>query len=409
MYGNTDWHDTGGDKFSCTWYGSKASRCPKYGSKYENGGMVANDACCACGGGDFDDDATADVCADATSNDGSPWHDEGGTATNCEWYAAKSTRCKRYGHKYAFEGRVANDACCVCDGGFTQTKNVQYVYDPDAVVITAQLRLFNLTTDQMGSAVESQLITAFEATLNLPAGNLAITSYQDFELPKARAKPHNPFSTRPGRNLANGFNFKPMVPITNAVDLKIDVTTSDIASFRSDLKRAIMKGALKQSAKRVLSTVTRVSRSAPLKGPACLNLCNAGNPTSEGDMDVCYCSQECLRMGDCCPSFHSMPCLPEKVITWAPTPSGPGDHWLPENSKWNLFNHVNVKPIGQPLGGGGAPSYTTLLSGLSQSGRNSFSGFSGAGILGGGTSYSGLSLSGLAGNNAPTLLQTLQG
>merc|ERR1719270_2778207 len=44
------WHDSDGSKYDCQWY-SKDNNCENYGDGYENEGLTANKACCACGGG----------------------------------------------------------------------------------------------------------------------------------------------------------------------------------------------------------------------------------------------------------------------------------------------------------------------------------------------------------------------
>eukprot|EP00751_Fragilariopsis_kerguelensis_P023420 CAMPEP_0170872202 /NCGR_PEP_ID=MMETSP0734-20130129/26430_1 /TAXON_ID=186038 /ORGANISM="Fragilariopsis kerguelensis, Strain L26-C5" /LENGTH=68 /DNA_ID=CAMNT_0011251951 /DNA_START=229 /DNA_END=435 /DNA_ORIENTATION=- len=41
----------GGDLPTCDWYQSYSDRCQDTGNKDENGGMVACEACCVCGGG----------------------------------------------------------------------------------------------------------------------------------------------------------------------------------------------------------------------------------------------------------------------------------------------------------------------------------------------------------------------
>lgn len=45
------WHDAWGAEFDCLWYSQKESRCRKYGHLFEFDNHVANEACCACGGG----------------------------------------------------------------------------------------------------------------------------------------------------------------------------------------------------------------------------------------------------------------------------------------------------------------------------------------------------------------------
>lgn len=46
-----EWHDADGATYNCAWY-ANGNRCAQYGGEYANGGLTANDACCACGGGD---------------------------------------------------------------------------------------------------------------------------------------------------------------------------------------------------------------------------------------------------------------------------------------------------------------------------------------------------------------------
>jgi len=44
------WHDSDGPKYDCQWY-QKENHCKTFGHGYENEGLTANEACCACGGG----------------------------------------------------------------------------------------------------------------------------------------------------------------------------------------------------------------------------------------------------------------------------------------------------------------------------------------------------------------------
>ena len=49
------WHDAGGKEFDYAWYANTVNACIDYGAdeqRRSNVGLVANDACCACGGGD---------------------------------------------------------------------------------------------------------------------------------------------------------------------------------------------------------------------------------------------------------------------------------------------------------------------------------------------------------------------
>lgn len=45
------WFDSDGPKYNCLWYAEIPTRCPWYGHKFEKFDMVANEACCECGGG----------------------------------------------------------------------------------------------------------------------------------------------------------------------------------------------------------------------------------------------------------------------------------------------------------------------------------------------------------------------
>lgn len=45
------WYDEAGPAFECVWYASEASRCGDWGNNFRNFGLVANEACCVCGGG----------------------------------------------------------------------------------------------------------------------------------------------------------------------------------------------------------------------------------------------------------------------------------------------------------------------------------------------------------------------
>lgn len=53
------WHDSYGEDSSCTKYYSQPGKCAKYGDKYAFGGLVANKACCKCGGGSIKVEATS--------------------------------------------------------------------------------------------------------------------------------------------------------------------------------------------------------------------------------------------------------------------------------------------------------------------------------------------------------------
>ena len=63
------WNDADGAVYSCVWYGATSSRCPNYGSSYANEGLVANQACCACGGGATEEDLDCGEVAETTIQD----------------------------------------------------------------------------------------------------------------------------------------------------------------------------------------------------------------------------------------------------------------------------------------------------------------------------------------------------
>ncbi len=58
----SDWYDNNGSTYNCAWYAERASRCTLYGSLFENGGKVANEACCACGGGTRTGSDSSAIC-----------------------------------------------------------------------------------------------------------------------------------------------------------------------------------------------------------------------------------------------------------------------------------------------------------------------------------------------------------
>lgn len=98
------------DGYDCAYYSEK-DRCARFGSKYDNGGLVAKTACCACGGGE------EDTCEDLTNADETPWHDEYGPKYDCEWYS-KAMRCIKSGSTVSnADGVNAKMACCTCGGG----------------------------------------------------------------------------------------------------------------------------------------------------------------------------------------------------------------------------------------------------------------------------------------------------
>lgn len=65
------WYDSDGPTYDCEWY-AQGSNCEVYGDLFENMGKTANEACCACGGGQLETEAptpspTASPTASPTS------------------------------------------------------------------------------------------------------------------------------------------------------------------------------------------------------------------------------------------------------------------------------------------------------------------------------------------------------
>ncbi len=52
----SNWNDSNGPTYNCAWYAARAKRCTLYGNLFRNDNKVANEACCACGGGNRNDD-----------------------------------------------------------------------------------------------------------------------------------------------------------------------------------------------------------------------------------------------------------------------------------------------------------------------------------------------------------------
>jgi len=59
-----------------------------------------------------------EACADKVPSNYHIWHDAWSPTQTCEWYSAESNRCARYGRYYINYGMNANEACCVCGGGY---------------------------------------------------------------------------------------------------------------------------------------------------------------------------------------------------------------------------------------------------------------------------------------------------
>lgn len=111
------WADIDGD--NCERY-DQSNWCDQFGNGYANHNHTANQACCACGGGqgvhhesDFGPDTGGggqdDICSDVGG-----WSDSDGDT--CERYVANQW-CEHFGSGYRHAGHTANTACCGCGGG----------------------------------------------------------------------------------------------------------------------------------------------------------------------------------------------------------------------------------------------------------------------------------------------------
>eukprot|EP01063_Lacrimia_lanifica_P015439 TRINITY_DN221_c0_g2_i3.p1 TRINITY_DN221_c0_g2~~TRINITY_DN221_c0_g2_i3.p1 ORF type:complete len:678 (+),score=169.75 TRINITY_DN221_c0_g2_i3:75-2108(+) len=129
------WHGRWGSKYSCTWFAGSDTRCSKYGHIGANDGMVANDACCVCGGGSSGalpvtsapptpapttsapptpaPPATGGdkVCIDLVQSNGAPW------VSSIGWYCSTYTQATCSIFPDGQNGMLAARACCVCGGG----------------------------------------------------------------------------------------------------------------------------------------------------------------------------------------------------------------------------------------------------------------------------------------------------
>ncbi|GFH45125.1 hypothetical protein CTEN210_01599 [Chaetoceros tenuissimus] len=118
------WHDIDGPDYDCNWY-STGNNCEVYGSGSAKDGHVANDACCACGGGLSDSErsvGTNNLITEMECED-SPlgWYDKDGSDFDCAWYA-NDNNCQMYGSvpEATNFGKTASEACCICGGGMSE-------------------------------------------------------------------------------------------------------------------------------------------------------------------------------------------------------------------------------------------------------------------------------------------------
>ena len=96
----SDWVDVDGD--GCDVYAAN-DICYIYGSWVPglNYDLVAQEACCACGGGSF-------ACSDAAG-----WVDSDGDG--CDFYE-QDDNCSNFGNYFENDGQTASTACCACRG-----------------------------------------------------------------------------------------------------------------------------------------------------------------------------------------------------------------------------------------------------------------------------------------------------
>jgi hypothetical protein len=121
--GEAEWHDSDGVLYNCTWYASHAQEgaCQSYGIMYENFGMTANEACCAC--------AAIQLATYGRTDSPKDWTDRPGKDT-CATYAAEQWCTSTGGYGPAWDedawgtfddhqrqGVSADEACVACGGG----------------------------------------------------------------------------------------------------------------------------------------------------------------------------------------------------------------------------------------------------------------------------------------------------
>jgi hypothetical protein len=114
------WHDSDGAEFGCAFYDDTKNACKDYGDTFKNQGLVANEACCGCGGG-----CSAGIACYGggggvsvpTCIDVSGWYDSIGPEYNCNFYKNTPDACYEEGHLYENFGYTANSACCACRYG----------------------------------------------------------------------------------------------------------------------------------------------------------------------------------------------------------------------------------------------------------------------------------------------------
>ena len=157
------WYDSDGPTYNCLYY-AEANRCELFGDSFKNQNKTANEVCCDCGGGitspvnsespsmfptaspsvhptidpsslpstDPTESSPSILSADPTESPFSitmspsavickdypiGWHDSQGTGFTCGYYANENF-CELFGNNFKNQNKTANEACCVCGGGF---------------------------------------------------------------------------------------------------------------------------------------------------------------------------------------------------------------------------------------------------------------------------------------------------
>jgi len=104
-----NWYDSDGSTFTCDWY-AHATRCSSWGSGYARNGLTANQACCACGGGEKSHcvDAVVTVQTKSWGNEVS-WNL---VAENPGWWESESGEISAmHGGPYASNSFNTHKAC----------------------------------------------------------------------------------------------------------------------------------------------------------------------------------------------------------------------------------------------------------------------------------------------------------
>lgn len=114
--------------FDCNVYKTWDYACENEGGDYANLNMTANDACCVCDGGFFDNSGSND-CVDKRFDNGTTWNDGNDVPETCAGHTLES--CAAHGYVDYGSGK-AIDMCCVCGGGTQSTADDD---DDDALVI----------------------------------------------------------------------------------------------------------------------------------------------------------------------------------------------------------------------------------------------------------------------------------